>query len=428
MSAKRSQKVIDGNSHLTVYPWKHPTTGKQRWRFAYRDTAGKIKYQTHKVKADAAAAAAKIMAQTPDGLIWESLDVGAKRFLDAVHRLTPASERAAVLAFLRSRDASTDIKAAVSAYEAHKTISAGEKTPHLATVFSFLNKLAKDFKGQRVAEIHTAELAEWLDSQSRKNSSKTRHDQRGHLVAFWRWALRQGFAGSDPITAPERLPSIKVESGTRRVLSTEEVISIFKEIDEPFRAWAVLGAFAGMRPEEISPSPTKKKHKRGLHCEEIDWRFRVIRIPAEVSKVNRPRIIPMNDALIAGLKWAGIEAGMTGPTTIGNPSQTRTLSRLGKTLFDGQWPKDALRHSFGSYRNSLIRNLDQVAEEMGTSVTMLHRHYHNPQPEQFGHEWFSIRPVNPPNCSEFDPTKTEWTFKHAQDWEPEILDNSTKTA
>lgn len=32
-----------------------------------------------------------------------------------------------------------------------------------------------------------------------------------------------------------------------------------------------------------------------------------------------------------------------------------------------------------------------VAEEMGTSVAMLHQHYHNPQPEELGERWFMIR-------------------------------------
>ncbi len=43
---------------------------------------------------------------------------------------------------------------------------------------------------------------------------------------------------------------------------------------------------------------------------------------------------------------------------------------------------------------------NQVAEEMGNIVAMLHRHYHNPQPEQSGLEWFSLRPgdwENPAN-------------------------------
>jgi hypothetical protein len=143
----------------------------------------------------------------------------------------------------------------------------------------------------------------------------------------------------------------------------------------------------------MSPGPSKRGDRRGIYCEEIDFQFRVIRVPECVSKVARPRIVPMSDALVAALQWAGIESGMTGPTTLLNPSQAGELARLGRAIFKSAWPKDCLRHSFGSYRNALVRSLDQVAEEMGTSVGMLHRHYHNPQPEAAGEEWFALRPA-----------------------------------
>lgn len=54
------------------------------------------------------------------------------------------------------------------------------------------------------------------------------------------------------------------------------------------------------------------------------------------------------------------------------------------------WPSDALRHSYGTFRNAVLRNLSQVAEEMGTSETMLHRHYHNPKSAEEGAAWFSL--------------------------------------
>jgi len=37
---------------------------------------------------------------------------------------------------------------------------------------------------------------------------------------------------------------------------------------------------------------------------------------------------------------------------------------------------------------AILRDLGRVAEEMGTSVQMLHRHYHNPRAEDEGAAWF----------------------------------------
>ena len=403
MSSK-SRRIIRGNSHLTIYPWNHPASGAKRWRFTFTDPHGKRLTRTFKTKIDAETAAGQVLEQTPSGLQWAGLDLEARKFLEEVHRRTSPTERPAVLAFLRSRDSSATIDQAVAAYLSHKQAEAGERTPWLATCASVLEHLASHFPGRRVPDIHLPELAAWCADRGAGLSSKSQRDLRSTLITFWRWCLRQGLAGTDPITTPERLPAVKVAAGTKRILTVQELCAVLGEIDLDFRAWAVLGAFAGLRPEEIAPGPAKKSGKRGLHCEEIDWRFNCIRLPATVSKVNRPRIIPLNEALRAGLTWAGLMPGMTGPTTPKNPSQAKELARLGKLLFSGAWPKDALRHSFGSYRNSMLRNLGQVAEEMGTSIPMLHRHYHNPQPEELGAQWFSARP----NCSTNDPQK--WSF------------------
>jgi hypothetical protein len=82
------------------------------------------------------------------------------------------------------------------------------------------------------------------------------------------------------------------------------------------------------------PSGTKRKGKRGLRFEEIDRQFRAIRLPAEVSKLDRPRVVPMCEALEAGLRWAGILRGMTGPVVLRNPADAKELARIGELLFD----------------------------------------------------------------------------------------------
>jgi integrase len=269
-------------------------------------------------------------------------------------------------------------------------------TPHLRTVENLLSEVATHFTGRRVSEIHAPELAAWWNTRGGKLSNKSRRDIRGHLVTFWRWALRQGIAGTDPVTAAERLPAPRVETGEKRILTADELCAVLDATEPRFRAHSVLSAFAGLRPEEIAPKTAekgKKARKRGLHCEEIDWQFGVIRLPAEVAKGGtRPRNIPMNEALKAGLQWAGIQPGMRGPVCLLNPTEEQELKRLGMLIFKTGWPKDALRHSFGSYRNAILRNLPQVSEEMGNSVAILNKHYHNPQPEQLGHQGFALRP------------------------------------
>jgi integrase len=395
MSAKRKAfKVRHGNAHLTVAPWTHPVSGKESWRFAYRPAPGQpLKYQLHPTKA-AAELAAELKLETLAAATntLDELPPDRRRWLEQIHRSVPAADESRVLDFIRAMAASANLAAATTRFTASQTSRAGEETPHLATTRRVLETLAEGFPTHNVADIHLPDLQAWFDRRTAGRGWKRRKDIRATLIQFFRWCRREGIAGTDPVTVAERLPEIGGEHGERQILTLDQFTRLHRAIAEEFRAWLILGSFAGMRPEEIAPGPARKGSKRGILCEEIDWTFKTIRIDAKTSKVGFPRTVPLSAACLDGLEWAGIRPGMTGPVCLNNPSQSKELARLGKLIFGGPWPKDILRHSYGSYRNAIIRNMPQLAEEMGTSIAMLHRHYHNPQPEQTGLQWFSIRP------------------------------------
>lgn len=396
---KKRHRVSRGNMSVTIYRWTHPQTGAGRWRFGWRQ-GGKWKYKTCRTLERAEIEADSVLADLSAGaLVMASLPPARQRWLAAVHETARPDDEAAVLEFLRARRKAGDVGEVVAAYLRHKRDEAGENTRHLANVERDLNAMAGHFKGRHLADVQSDALAAWWTARNTGKSRKTAKDCRGNLCSLWRWAETHGMAspGANPAA---KLPRYQVAPMERRILTMGELRSLMDAVAPEYRAWAVLGAFAGMRPEEIAPpakSGMSKAAKRGLRCEEIDWGFGVIRIAAEVSKVGTVRIIPMTDACARGLAWAGIRPGMTGPVQKRNASEGGETKRLGKLVFGGQWPQDALRHSFGSYRNAVLRNLPKVAEEMGTSVAMLNRHYHNPQPEEMGTEWFAFRFV-PMEC------------------------------
>lgn len=397
MTAKRKNRVTHAGRRISIYRWTHPRTQVKAWRYVWRDADGARRYVTcETLEAAEASALATLHAMEADSSAWLNLPNDRLRWLKEIHATTgthPDDERA-VLEFLRNRKKSGHVGKAVGRFMDFKITEAGQETPYLRTTRKALESMANHFDAATVADIHAPELAAWWTARCKGLSAKRRKDIRGTLVSFWRWCQREGIAGSDPVTVAERLPNPKLGTNTRKVLTPAQLESVFAHILPEWRAWAVLGAFAGLRPEEIAPSSDKIHTKRGLRCEEIDWTFNVIRLPAEVAKGGkRPRIIPLNTACKAGLLWAGIDATGQGPVCLRNPSDHKELARLGKLLFSGPWPQDALRHSYGSYRNAEIRNLPQVSEEMGNSVEMLNKHYHNPRTEEEGKAWFAVRPV-----------------------------------
>lgn len=405
MSAKRKPfKVHLGNSHLTVSPWTHPGSGAARWRFAYRPAPGAPwKYRVFSTKEEAAAAAEQKLQKLATGTATlDDLTPDRRRWLEEIHRSVGEIDEPRVLEFIRAMHRSGEITGAVARFMASKISKAGEETPHLATARGVLESVAKHFHGRNVSDIHHPDLADWFNARTASLGWKRKKDIRSTLIQFWRWARREGIAGPDATTAAERLPEIGGQHGERAILTPEQFHQLADLISPEFRPWLVLGCFAGLRPEEIAPGHCRKSTKRGLRCEEINFQFGVIHVAPETSKVDFPRVIPMSDALRAWLDWAGISEGMNGPVCLKNPTRSGELSRLGKLVFGGKWSKDICRHSYGSYRNAQLRTLARVAEEMGTSVTMLQRHYHNPQPEALGNQWFAMRP-GVPICSDKTP-------------------------
>lgn len=338
------------------------------------------------------------------GLVWSGLDGETRRFLQEVHRLASETDRPAVLAFLASRRKSAEIGASVARFMDFKEAQKGGATRHLVNVRRDLEALGKAFAGRSVTDVTDGDLAEWWQARVGERKGKTRNECRGNLVAFWNWCVRDGIFPKE-VTPAEKLPRVELEPCERRVLTPEELLALLAEVGETWRPWVVLGAFCGLRPEEIAPVVGKvktRRAKRGLRCEEIDWQFKVIRLPAEVSKINAPRNVPLVPAALAWLEWAGLRPGMVGAVCSVNPTESGETLRLGKEVFKTGWPQDALRHSYGSFRNALLRNLPQVAEEMGTSETMLRRHYHNPRTLEEGEAWFSLRPEG----IRFDPMRS----------------------
>jgi hypothetical protein len=61
--------------------------------------------------------------------------------------------------------------------------------------------------------------------------------------------------------------------------------------------------------------------------------------------------------------------------------------------FNIQWPNNALRHSYATYRLAVTADLPRVAIEMGTSPEKLVRNYRELADEKTAQAWFSIAPT-----------------------------------
>lgn len=415
MAAPRKKFLVkEGNAQVWVRPWM----GK--WRFPWRETPlSKEQWTVKPTKAEAEAAAEeRLREMTSDGdIVWSGLPTRRRHFLSAVHRECREEDEAALLQFLADRQKSGLVPDAVARFMAFKIASTkGVETKHLAAMRCDLEAFATAFSTSMLIDVPIDPLTRWWDERTGDAGDHRRKAIRTSLVTFWKWAADDGIAGNDKKTTAQRLPTIDPGGGSLFIFQPDELVHLLSIVERKWVPLIILGAFQGIRPEEIAPQQgtknkrndtrgkKKAKPKPGLRWEHIRWEFNTIEMPKEITKgkgeKKRSRIMPLHPVTRAWLEAFGALPEWTGPVCLENPTEVfpRATTVWGRALaerFPGRftgWPQDALRHSYASYRNAGIRNLYQVAEEMGTSEPMLHNHYHNPCSSERGAQWFALTP------------------------------------
>lgn len=368
---KKTYHVRVGDKVLTIYPHV------KGWQFCVNE-GEKRRYITRKTKA----AIEETAIEWNKDRAWAALSPARKKYLEEISRLIGEGEESAVLELLRGRKASASMADAVVRYRAHLEGKA-RTGKHTRTTMAEIEALAKIHTGT-VADVTLATLQQLIES-SCKGGNHRKMAVRRALVAFFRWCRSVRLVPNDELTVADMLSSWTLPKASIRVLSCGEFAAVLAALPPEHHTWAMLGAYAGLRPEEIAPAREKRKDgKRGLQWENIDFRFRQIRVSMDTSKVGRARVVPLCDKLLDYLlPLRGI-----GDVCWINPAEDKSLRKVGKEVFGAKWPQDCIRHSYGTYRNAVLRDLGRVAEEMGTSVDMLHKHYHDPVAEELGKEWF----------------------------------------
>lgn len=120
------------------------------------------------------------------------------------------------------------------------------------------------------------------------------------IRAFYQWAVQAGIIDFDPSA---ELTRPRVPEGLPRVAFDDQVIRLLTQAREPYRLWAQLAAFAGLRRLEVWR----------LHREHVTERsIRVYR-----GKGNKPREIPTHPII-----WDAVKDRPAGPL-VTLPSEKR---------------------------------------------------------------------------------------------------------
>lgn len=248
-----------------------------------------------------------------------------------------------------------------------------------------LGKFVATFPGQ-VHEIDRAAVRAWLDDSAR--SAVDRKKKLEVVTTFLNWCVERDHIGAD--TAADAL---RITKGSGRNSKAVEIYTpgelrriLFgctKPKAGPIRSdlvpFVVLGAFAGIRPDG---------EFQRLEWADIKTAEGHIEIRAAKAKTASRRLIPINDTLGAWLAPSATKKGRVAPFKKLGQALRRRCIEVGV-----KFRRNALRHSYGSYRLATLKNANEVSLEMGNSPRMVFQHYRELVTPAGAAEFWSIMPA-----------------------------------
>jgi integrase len=252
--------------------------------------------------------------------------------------------------------------------------SDGRSERHVEDARARLHKLAASFSGP-IDAISKSDLQSWLNSL--KVAGRTKNNFRALLVSLFRYARDHSFLPDRLPTPAEKLSKAKEDSGDTGILTVAEMKKFLGGASERLVPLLAIGGFAGLRTAEIFR----------LDWDDVDFKEGHIEIKSAKAKTAQRRLAPLVPNLKAWLKPFRGSTGLVCPTR-----EIETERReLAKTL-GIDWPNNALRHSFASYRLAAIESADKVALEMGNSPRVVFNNYRKLVTKAQASAWFKIRP------------------------------------
>lgn len=208
--------------------------------------------------------------------------------------------------------------------------------------------------------------------------------------ALWRWGMAQ-----EP-----QLVAIDITAGLKSTGPNNAGDAEFLTVDEvtcalaaagPYRSAMALLFFGGVRPEELA-GRSKPPLLWGKHVRPEE---KLIRIPAEIAKGGKPRLIES----LPDTVWHWLEPKDDGtPVSPGRTRQVieRATAAIREMRKDPawEWPNDATRHTFATYLFALELDAGKIAAWLGHEgkPQTFHRHYKGLARAAEGKRFVALRP------------------------------------
>ena len=234
-----------------------------------------------------------------------------------------------------------------------------------------VKRFAATFPGEILA-IKSGDVDRWL--RSLNHPPVTRNSLHRCIKVFFSFAKSRGYLPQSEATAAELVPIAKQGETKTEIFQPAEMVKLLAAASAEEMALLAIGGFAGLRMAEI----------KRLEWKAVDLDRRIITLRADQAKTASRRIVPISDNLAAWIEPLPREGKVVGKIA---PELTKLAETHGI-----KWPRNALRHSYISYRLAIVKDAAKVALEAGNSPDIIFKHYRELVTEEDAQEWFSISP------------------------------------
>lgn len=323
---------------------------------------------------DKAAYVAALESLRPTG---KRLEIATAEYADAVKTLNGSGTLADAISFylrLHPKEVPQKLVTDLVSEMSEAKRADGASQLYLKDLRLRLAQFASRFNGF-IGNITSSEIDDWLRGLA--VGARTRNNLRNSIVTLFRFAKSRGYLAKDRLTEADGLARAKERRNEIGILTPKQMAQLLAAADFDLVPFFAIGAFAGLRHWEMLR----------LTWADINFEEGHILVAAEKAKTAQRRIVPIQPNLAAWLAAHRKQTGRICPYERMTSSMNALVKEVGI-----QWPKNGLRHSYGSYRLAQIKNAAQVSLEMGNSPRMVFQHYREVVTEKQANQWFGLVP------------------------------------
>src|SRR5215471_13753093 len=252
--------------------------------------------------------------------------------------------------------------------------NAGLSDRYIETLRTYLRRFADSFQ-TNIGSVNTGAIALWLDGL--KIGPRSRNNVRQAVVTLFNFARRRGYLPKGETTEAADVETVRDDDGEIAILTPAQLTKLLRKSKPDYQLYFALAGFTGIRSAELLR----------LEWSEINFEKGHIEVKARKAKTATRRLVPIQPNLAKWLEPYRSSKGKLFKSRRTVDSAIKFAKRMGIP-----WKANCLRHSYATYRLSIVPDAGRIALEMGNSPAKLFTNYRDLDRENHAPEWFAIEP------------------------------------